>query len=416
MSGIRRSDVWAGLARLPAGLRFLLATSFFMPLASFMVLPFLGILLHERLGMPMGTVGLLLGITSLLQFSGALGGGLVAERIGLKKSMLAGLTIRTSGFALFAAGLSVPRLAVLAVLLTALGDALYSPANKAYLVGEVSEEHRPVLLSVNNSALSTGMALGTLISGLLIARFPLLVFTVVTVMFAATTLLHAVILPRGMAAERTGDSGRNDWLKAFFTPPVLVALVTAYIFWFFQNYLGVFVAAGHSPAVYSLAIVINSALVILGQPPAARWIGRMRYSTAVLIAFPTLALGLLAFAQPGMVFIIAGTVLISVGEGVIFLKNELEALRAVPGRPVLAVGSQRLALGIGSFASGVVGGQLYAFAQSDGGGAEHFWLYAALQGLLAAALLVVVTRPRPAGRRREDVPAVPSRPSEWSGS
>ncbi|MFG2826166.1 MFS transporter [Streptomyces sp. NPDC048434] len=414
MSGIRRSEVWAGLVRLPAGLRFLLATSFFMPLASFMVLPFLGILLHERLGMAMGTVGLLLGVMSFLQFSGALGGGLVAERIGLKKSMVAGLTVRTSGFALFAAGLSVPQLAVPAVLLTALGDALYSPANKAYLVGEVSEEHRPVLLSVNNSALSTGMALGTLISGLLIARLPLLVFSVVTVMFAAATLLHAVILPRGLTATRPRDGGSGDWMKAFLTPPALVALVTAYIFWFFQNYLGVFVTAGHSPAVYSLAIVLNSALVILGQPPAARWIGRLRYSTAVLIAFPALALGLLAFARPGVGFILAGTVLISVGEGVIFLKNELEALRAVPGRPALAVGSQRLALGIGSFTSGVVGGQLYAFAQS-GGGAEHFWRYAALQGLLATALLIAVTRARPA-RRRESVPAVHTPSSEWSGS
>ncbi|MFJ6786913.1 MFS transporter [Streptomyces angustmyceticus] len=414
MSGIRRSEVWAGLVRLPAGLRFLLATSFFMPLASFMVLPFLGILLHERLGMAMGTVGLLLGVMSFLQFSGALGGGLVAERIGLKKSMVTGLTVRTSGFALFAASLSVPQLAVPAVLLTALGDALYSPANKAYLVGEVAEEHRPVLLSVNNSALSTGMALGTLISGLLIARLPLLVFAVVTVMFAAATLLHAVILPSGLTATRTGGGRSSAWMKAFGAPPALVTLMTAYIFWYFQNYLGVFVAAGHSPAVYSLAIVLNSALVIVCQPPAARWIGRLRYSTAVLIAFPALTVGMLAFALPGVGFILAGTVLISVGEGVIFLKNELEALRAVPGRPALAVGSQRLALGIGSFTSGVAGGQLYAFAQSDGG-AGNFWLYAALQGLLATALLLTVTRARPA-RHRDNVPVVQAPSSEWSGS
>ncbi|MEU7137065.1 MFS transporter [Streptomyces sp. NPDC046261] len=413
MSGIRRSELWAGLAGLPLSLRFLLATSFFMPLGSFMVLPFLAILLHERLGMSMGFVGLLLGATSILQFSGALGGGLVAERLGLKKTMLTGLTIRTAGFALFTAGLSAPRLAVAAVLLTACGDALYSPANKAYLVGQVADEHRPVLLSVNNSALSTGMALGTLISGLLIVRMPFLVFAVVTVMFTALTLAHAVMLPRDGAAAPTAGDRKGDWVKAFLTPPALVALVTAYIFWFFQNYLGVFITSGHSTVVYSLALVLNSALVILGQPPAARWIGHVRYSTAALIAFPALVLGLLAFSRPGVGFILLGTVLISVGEGVIFLKNELEALRAVPGRPTLAVGSQRLALGIGSFTSGVVGGQLYAFAQSDGG-AGDFWLYAALQGLLATALVVLVTRARPA-RRRAAVPALPNPPSEWSG-
>ncbi|MFI9275534.1 MFS transporter [Kitasatospora sp. NPDC052896] len=413
MSGIRRSDLWAGLTGLPTTLKFLLATSFFMPLGSFMVLPFLAILLHERLGMAMGTVGLLLGVTSFLQFSGALGGGLIAERIGLKTSMVTGLTVRTCGFALFLAGLSVPRLAVVAVLLTALGDAFYSPANKAYLVREVSDEHRPVLLSVNNSALSTGMALGTLISGLLIARWPLLVFALVSLMFAALTGLHAAILPPGRSAAPARGSRGGDWVRAFLTPPALVAFVTAYVFWFFQNYLGVYITAGHSTVVYSLALVINSALVIVGQPPAARWIGRVRYSTAVLITFPVFVLGLLAFTRPGVPFILLGTVLMSVGEGVIFLKNDLEAIRAVPGRPTLAVGSQRLALGLGSFASGVVGGRLYSSAGS--GGPAHFWLLAAVQGLVATALVGLVTIARPA-RRRAGVAALPVPPSEWSGS
>ncbi len=413
MSGIRRSELWTGLAGLPTSLRFLLATSFFMPLASFMVLPFLAILLHDRLGMPMGTVGLLLGVTSFLQFSGALGGGLVAERTGLKRAMVTGLSIRSCGFALFIAGLSVPGLAVAAVLLTACGDALYSPANKAYLVREVAEEHRPVLLSVNNSTLSTGMALGTLISGLLIVRLPLLVFAVVTGVFAALTLLHAAILPRDSSSAPAREDRGGDWARAFLTPPVLVGFVTAYVFWFFQNYLGVFVTAGHSTVVYSLALVINSGLVILGQPPAARWIGRVRYSTAVLVAFPAFVLGLLAFTRPGVPCILAGTVLMSVGEGVIFLKNDLEALRAVPGRPTLAVGSQRLALGLGSFASGVVGGRLYPSAHS--GGTAHFWLYAAVQGLAATALVALVARARPAHRRAAARP-LPVPPSSWSGS
>ncbi|MGW7413548.1 MFS transporter [Streptomyces sp. NPDC054863] len=400
MSGIRRSEVWSGLTGLPANLRFLLATSFFMPLGSFMVLPFLAILLHDRLGMAMGTVGVLLGITSFVQFAGCLGGGLIAERIGLKRAMIIGLTVRTCGFGLFTVGLSSTPAAVVAVLLTAGGDALYSPANKAYLVTEVRDEHRPVLLSVNNSALSTGIALGTLVSGLLIVSRPLLVFTVVTVMFGVLTLLHAVLLPQPAGAPATARAGgRDDWAKAFLTAPAMVALVAAYIFWFFQNYLGVFVTGSHSAVLYSLALVLNSVLVILGQPLAAQWIGRARYSTAALVAFPALTLGLFVLSLPGVLCVLLGTALLSVGESVIFLKNDLEALRAVPGRPVLAVGSQRLALGIGSFSSGVIGGGLYASAQA-GGEAEEFWLYASLQALAATVLVVLVTRTRTSTRTR----------------
>ncbi|MER6074794.1 MFS transporter [Streptomyces sp. NPDC001817] len=391
MSGTRRSELWAGLAGLPPSLRFLLATSFVMPLGSFMVLPFLAILLHERLGMAMGTVGVLLGTTSFLQFAGCLGGGLVAERIGLKPAMVTGLVVRTTGFGLFMLGLSTPGPAVAAVLLAAAGDALYSPANKAFLVREVPEEHRSVLLSLNNSALSSGMALGTLVSGLLIVRMPLLVFSVVTVLFAALTLLHAVLLPRcGSVRPADGGSGA-DWVRAFLTPPAFVAAISAYLYWFFQNYLGVFVTASHPAVVYSLALVVNSVLVIVGQPLAARWIGRVRYSTATLVAFPAFTLGLLAFARAGVPFVLLGTVLVSVGEAVIFLKNELEALRAVPGRPALAVGSQRMALGLGSFTSGIVGGRLYALAQS-GGDTAHFWVYVAPQALLVSALVLPASR------------------------
>ncbi|MFJ6016546.1 MFS transporter [Streptomyces sp. NPDC092952] len=399
MSGIRRSELWADMARLPWTLRFLLVTSFVMPLGSFMVLPFLAILLHDRLGMAMGPVGLLLGVTSFLQFAGALGGGLVAERVGYKRSMVTGLAVRTAGFTLFAVGLDSPALAVTAVLVTALGDTLYSPANKAYLVSEVPEEHRPVLLSVNNSALSSGMALGTLVSGLLISRMPLLVFSVVAVMFATMTLAHLVLLPapHGTTASVRVRAGRGDWARAFLTAPALVALATAYVYWYFQNYLGVFVTATHSTVLYSTALVLNCVLVVIGQPPAARLIGRLGYSRAVLVAFPALALGFLALARPGVAFVLLGTVAISVGEGVLFLKNDLEALKTVPDRPALAIGSQRLALGGGSLLSGIVGGQLYAVGQSAGSPAQ-FWLYAAGQAVVVGVLVVAVTRRRPAGQ------------------
>ncbi|MFD0431618.1 hypothetical protein ACFQ60_43700 [Streptomyces zhihengii] len=60
----------ATLASLGGPLRFLLLSSFLIPLGSFMVLPFMSVFLHERLGMGLGAVGVVLAAASLVQFSG----------------------------------------------------------------------------------------------------------------------------------------------------------------------------------------------------------------------------------------------------------------------------------------------------------------------------------------------------------
>ncbi|WP_329812868.1 MFS transporter, partial [Streptomyces sp. GSL17-113] len=79
-------------------MRFLLLSSFLIPLGSFMVLPFMSVFLHERLGMGLGTVGVVLAVASLVQFSGGIVGGALADRIGLRRTMLWALLIRTAGF------------------------------------------------------------------------------------------------------------------------------------------------------------------------------------------------------------------------------------------------------------------------------------------------------------------------------
>jgi MFS family permease len=129
------------LARFTGPQRFLLAGSFLITLGSFAVLPFMSVLLHERLGMKLGTVGVVLAIASLVQFSGGAVGGALAERIGLRRTMLLALAIRTVGFA-FLPGLRHAYIAVAALFLVSCGAALYVPANKAYLVHHVDEARR----------------------------------------------------------------------------------------------------------------------------------------------------------------------------------------------------------------------------------------------------------------------------------
>jgi MFS family permease len=97
---------------------------------------------------------------------------------------------------------------------------------------------------------------------------------------------------------------------------------------------------------------------------------------------------------------VAGVVLVSAGEVVLFLKNELEALRYSPDNPALVFGNQRLASGIGAFASAAVGGWLYQSATQWHGSNQYFWVYSAgqavLAGLLALLITLLIARPKSA--------------------
>ncbi|WP_143673806.1 MFS transporter, partial [Streptomyces sp. or20] len=183
--------------------RFLLGGSFLITLGSFAVLPYMSVLLHQRLGLGLGTVGFVLAVASLIQFAGGVVAGPVTGRIGLRRAMLLALGLRTAGFAAFVPGLTSPVLAVGALLLVSAGAALYLPANKAYLVDGAPETARPRLLSASGSAFNAGMALGPPAAAPLVMGSPGVLFSGVTVLFALVGAGHA-LLPAG-PADRPAD-------------------------------------------------------------------------------------------------------------------------------------------------------------------------------------------------------------------
>ncbi|MGW1761146.1 MFS transporter [Streptomyces mirabilis] len=394
-AGIRRFEKFG---QLPPRFRLLLVASFLIPLGGFMVMPFMSFFLHARLEMDLGTVGLIIAVASFIQISGGLVGGLVADRFGLKRTMVLALSIRTVGFLLFVAAIPVPVLSVPALLLSSVGVALYLPANKAYVVRDCDEERRPLFLSLSNSALNGGMALGPLISGLFIMRAPIVVFAVASGIFAGVTLLHLRALPSdlGDRPEKARTEQRSWGLKSLCIPPVINAALGFYIYMFFQNYMSVYVVGRYSPVVFSVLLLVNGVLVIVLQPLAAKRIDELNYPAAIALSFALFAAGLVLIASAGLFFVTVGVVLISLGEVVLFLKNELQALKHSPDNPASVFGNQRFAAGVGSFASAAAGGWLYQSIVESRGNDEYFWAYCAAQavavGLIAVALTLLLGR------------------------
>ncbi|MCM3302317.1 MFS transporter [Streptomyces pseudogriseolus] len=382
----------ASLSPLTGPLRFLLLSSFLIPLGSFMVLPFMSVFLHERLGMGLGTVGVVLAVASLVQFSGGIVGGALADLIGLRRTMVWALVVRTAGFTGLLLALRWPPLAVGALVLTCCGAALYLPANKAYLVHGVDDARRPAFLSAGNAALNAGMAVGPLIAGPFVLSSPGWLFAAVTALFLAVTAGHARLPgPDGTHRTASADTARPGLLAGVAVLPFAANALAFYLYFHFQHFLAVYAVERASSAFYSVVLLLCFTLVIVVQPLASGLIRRMPYALALTVGFTGLATGLAVLAAGTRGALLAGGALITLGDIVLFLKNDLEALRRSPRSDAVVFGQQRLAAGLGACASGVLGGQLYGLGERAGH-TGWFWLLAAAQCLLLPPLLLTLRR------------------------
>ncbi|MFE4911560.1 MFS transporter [Streptomyces sp. NPDC056652] len=394
----------------PSGPRsFLLVCSFLITLGSFAVLPYMSVLLHQRLGLGLGTVGFVLAVASLVQFSGGVAGGALARRIGLRATMLVALAVRTAGFAAFVPGLSSPTAAIGALFLVSCGAALYLPANKAYLVEGAAESERPRLLSASGSAFNAGIALGPPAAAPFVMTSPGALFAGVTALFAVVGLGHA-LLPAVSSSGPGGSEPRAEEERAARAGspggdglPFVVTVLSVYVFMFFQHYLALYAVPRTSASFYAAVLMGYACLLVVAQPLLSEWIAGLSYRRAMRVGFGAMAAGTAVIGAGGRTGIGVGAALICLGEIVLFLKNDLEALDRSSAVPAVVFGRQRLAAGIGAFASGVAGGQLYGVAE-DLGTARGFWFAVSLQALVLPVLLVPL-----AGAVRRRYPGSPPR-------
>lgn len=369
--------------------RFLLVSSFVITLGSFAVLPYMSVLLTQRLGMGLGVVGVVLAVASLLQFSGCVVGAGVAEWLGLQRTLTFSLVLHVAGFAGFLAGLTWPVVTIAGLACICCGAALYLPSAKAYLVHGVDEHRRPLLLSASNSALYGGIALGPVAAGPFVLGSSGTVFTIVLVLFVALTVGHA-LLPADSGHEAETEP---PWrvLAGIAVLPFVVSVLTMYLHMYFYYYLPVYTVPRVSAGFYGIVLMTHSLVLVVLQPVLADWVGRMAYPKAMLLGFAAMAAGMAILALGGAVGIMAGAVVLCLGEVVLFLKNDLEALARSTRSSAVVFGQQRLATGLGAFASGLLGGAGYG-ALDRAGHAPLFWLAVAAQCVLLPFALLALQR------------------------
>ncbi|MBG0823298.1 MFS transporter [Planomonospora sp. ID91781] len=259
-------------------IRLLLINQLTINIGFYMLMPYLALYLSSGLGMAVWLVGLILGIRNLSQQGMFLLGGSLADRIGYKPMIMAGLALRSVGFALFGLAESVPWLIVASVL-TGLAGALFNPAARAYLAQEAGER-KVEAFAVFNVFYQTGILVGPLV-GLVLGG---VAFRLLCLVAAALFTVLAVVQVRALPGRAGGRSGAptgllHDWRQVIGNRAFLLfslAMIGSYVL-NFQVYLGLPIevrrVTGGELGV-TLLFMLSGGLAIVGQVRITAWAKR----------------------------------------------------------------------------------------------------------------------------------------------
>lgn len=204
-------SLWRLTRSFPVAVQVLLLNTLGVSVGFYLLIPFLTAHLGD-LGMSATLVGVVLGVRTLSQQGLYLLGGSVSDRFGARGAIIAGCTLRTVGFGLFALGETFSVVLVAAVL-TGVAGALFGPAARAYIAveaaGRRAEAFALFTLFANAGALA-GPLLGSV---LLLVGFQVSAVAAAAI-FAVLTVWQVVVLPvRRVPAAAT--SVWADWREVF---------------------------------------------------------------------------------------------------------------------------------------------------------------------------------------------------------
>jgi MFS family permease len=269
-------------------------------LSFYMLYPYLAVYLRETLGFSAWTVGLILGLRVLCQQGLNVIGGTLADRLGYKPLIIAGLALRAAGFTLFGFVDSLGG-TLAAAILSGLAGALFGPALRAYLAAE-SPGRRAEVFALANLAGQIGTLLGPPVGVALLGFSFRLVCIAAGAVFLALMLLQFRCLPR--RADLGAEGARpvlSEWAEVLANRGFVAfsAVMLASSVLLSQMYLTLPLearrATGSDMAVGAL-FVLSSVLAIVGQVRVTAWCqARYRPPEAVALGLALMTVG---FAAP----------------------------------------------------------------------------------------------------------------------
>lgn len=290
----------ARLGGMPRSFWFLWSGTLVNRAGTFIV-PFLALYLTGDRGVSVAQAGLVLSLLGLGSAIGQPVGGVLADRIGRRRTMVLGMLASAATLLLLGAAQSFVAVAVAAFAYGLCLD-LFRPAVQAAIADLVSDEDRPRAFALQFWAVNLGFSIGTPLGGYLAGRGYWLLF----VLDAVASVAFAVLILRGVPETRPvqheEEPGRLRDVLGDRLMLALVASVVAGAVVYLQAFSTlplVFERDGLGPGSYGLAMGLNGVLIVLLQPLLLGVLGRRRRGPLLLAALVLqgAGFGLTAFAD-----------------------------------------------------------------------------------------------------------------------
>jgi MFS family permease len=329
------------------------------------ITPFLALYLTGEREVSVQQAGLVL---SCLGVGSAIGqplGGVLADRIGRRRTMVLGLLSSAVTLLVLGAATTSRRVAVAAFAYGLCLD-LFRPAVQAAVADLVSDPDRPRAFALQFWASNLGFSIATPLGGYLATRG----FGLLFVLDAAASAVFALLILRGVPETRTAVPGTVGRLREVLSDRLMLGLVACGLaVWvvYMQAYVTLplaFAADDLGPDAYGAAIALNGMLILVLQPLALGRLSRRRRGPLLFVAMllEGIGFGLTAFADTVSMHLVAIAVW-TVGE--VLQAGQLSALVAGLAPPHLRgryLGTFGFSFGAAAFLAPLVGTQVLAHA------------------------------------------------------
>ena len=251
--------------------------------------PFVLLYLHDVRGIPLPIAGLASAANAGCALVASLVGGSVADRLGPKASVLAGLALAAGAFALYPSVREPWEAIALGALLgTAAGGWL--TGQSALLAAIVPADLRHIAFAQQRVAANVGLGIGGLVGGLIASTADARTFTVLFVLNAVTFLVYALFVSRVRADGARVARSNNGYRQVFRDRMLLgvLAVDLAVVAGAVALLNGVFPVYARNDAHLKEAAIgalflVNSVLIIGGQLPVARAVEGHRRARALAL-------------------------------------------------------------------------------------------------------------------------------------